>query len=42
MKYTTPEIEIIELDMIDVIATSTGGENGEGTPDPSNNGLPIL
>ena len=44
MKYITPEIEIVDLDMLDVIATS--GDTTKPTnpvdPDPGNNGLPIL
>ena len=29
MKYTTPEIEVLEFNLIDVISTSAGGENPE-------------
>lgn len=33
MKYTTPEVELIELDIIDVIQASVGGE-GEDNSNP--------
>lgn len=32
MKYSKPEIEIVDIDRVDVIATS--GEGGQYTPDP--------
>lgn len=35
MKYTKPEVEITELEMVDVIQTSSG------EPDPGDNGTPI-
>ena len=38
MKYNKPEIEILELDLVDVIQTSLGGE-GEG--DYKENELPM-
>ena len=45
MKYTRPELEIIELDVLDVIQTSNGGEGGntgEKEPTPGGNGTPIV
>ena len=46
MKYSKPEIEIIEINAIDVIATSGGGSN-EGNeettnPTPGGSGTPIV
>jgi len=34
MKYNKPEIEILELDLVDVIQTSTleGGDNNDDRP----------
>ena len=30
MKYVSPEVEFLELDLIDIIQTSTTGEGEEG------------
>ncbi len=47
MKYAKPEVEIMELDLVDVIQTSNGGEGGNtggDLEDPSigGNGTPII
>ena len=39
MNYTTPEIEMLELTNVDIIAASNGG--GLGNLKPSPDGLPI-
>lgn len=41
MKYTMPEIEFIELKMIDVITTSSGNTE-EQEPEIPEEGLPIV
>ena len=35
MKYNKPEIEILELDLIDVIQTSTEGDSDDGKDRPN-------
>lgn len=43
MNYSKPEIEIIEITTIDVIATSGGGTNEETEkPNPGGSGTPIV
>lgn len=39
MKYTSPEMELVEFDLIDVIQTSAGG-NSEPEIDYGENELP--
>lgn len=41
MKYTAPEIEILELDLVDVIQTSAVEEGGEEGGDLKENELPM-
>ena len=43
MKYTTPEIEVLEMQVVDVIQTSTvtDPENPKGDPLGGENDLPI-
>ena len=43
MKYMAPEIEVLELDVIDVIQTSTvtDPENSKEPPTPGDNDLPV-
>ncbi len=43
MKYTKPELEIMELDVVDVIQTSNGGEGGNSGDDINigGNGTPV-
>lgn len=40
MKYTSPEVELVEFDIIDVIQTSAGGSDSDSNIDYDDNELP--